>query len=154
MASDDDYSVIRVFPDYADSVMWFIIGTVSYDESCVSDTLRRDMEAWESHYCQAMGDDLVWRSPDDEKYHVAEGRRLAESLSVEVGHAFEVEYFDEGDRKVRVRSDERASNERAARAFADVRASHTELIARIERETEAGAVFGWFANDPNDEARE
>ncbi|MBO1738810.1 hypothetical protein [Leifsonia sp. TF02-11] len=152
MASDDDYSVIRVFPDYAESVMWFIIGTVSYRESCISDTLRHDMEAWENHYYEAMGNDLVWRSREDEKYHAAEGRRLAEALSVEVGHALEVEYYDERDRKVRVRSDEPATNERAARAFDRIRAAHLELVVRVTREPEA--AFGWFADDPNDEPRQ
>jgi hypothetical protein len=153
VASDDEYSVIRIFPDFADSVMWFIIGPVSYDESCISETLRHDMEAWESHYYKAMGNDLVWRSRDDERYHAAEGRRLAGGLSVEVGRAFEVEYFDEGDRKVRMRSDEPATNERAARAFDGIRAAHLELVARITREAEAGATFGWYAEGPNDEPR-
>lgn len=146
--------MIRIFPDFADSVMWFIIGTVSYDESCISETLRHDLEAWESHYYEAMGSDLVWRSRDGEKHHAAEGRRLAGALSVEVGHAFEVEYFDEGDRKVRVRSGEPATNERAARAFDRIRAAHLELVARITREAEAGADFGWFADDPNEEPRQ
>jgi hypothetical protein len=152
VASDDEYSLIRIFPDYADSVIWFIIGPLSYDESGVSKTLRHDMEAWETHYYETMGSDYSWRSREDQDYHAAEGRRLAECLSVEVGRAFEVEYFDQRDRKLRVSSDRPAANEAAEAAFTRVGAWHRSLIERIEREAEAGASFGWFASYPHDDA--
>lgn len=153
MASDDEYSLIRIFPDFADSVIWFVIGTVSYEECRVSDALRRDMEAWEAQYYETMGNDFVWRSREDHEYHAAEGRRLAERFSAEVGQGFEIEYFDECDRKARVRSDQPATNEPAARAFTRVGASHRDFDERIKRETEGGATFGWFASGPNDEFR-
>jgi hypothetical protein len=151
VASDDTYSLIRIFPDYADSVIWFIVGPLSYEESGVSRTLRRSMEAWESHYYETMDTDFTWRSREDQNYHAEEGRRLAERLSVEVGPAFEVQYFDQHDRKLRVRSDKPATNEAAEAAFTRVGAWHRNLFERIEREAEAGATFGWFASRPNDE---
>ncbi len=152
VASDEIYSLIRLFPDYADTVIWFIVGPLSYEESGVSKTLRQDMEAWESHYYEAMATDLTWRSREDQDYHAEEGRRLAKRLSVEVGRAFEVEYFDQRDLKLRVRSDKPATNEAAETAFTRVGAWHRSLFERIEREAEAGASFGWFASRANDEA--
>lgn len=152
VASDDKYSLIRIFPDYADSVIWFIVGPLSYEESGVSTKLRQDMEAWETHYFETMGTDFTWRSREDQDYHAEEGRRLAECLSVEVGRAFEVEYFDQRDRKLRVRSDRPATNEAAEAAFTRVGEWHRTLFEKIEREAEAGASFGWFASHPSDEA--
>lgn len=151
VASDDEYSLIRIFPDFADSVIWFVIGTVSYEESRVSADLRRDMEAWQAHYEETMGNTFVWRSREDHAYHAAEGRRLAERLAAEVGQDFKVEYFDVRDRKVQVRSSRPATNKAAAQALSTVATSHREFDERIEREAEEGASFGWFANCPNGE---
>lgn len=151
MASDVKYDLIRIFPDFADSVIWFIIGTLSYEESRVSEPLRRDMEAWETHYYETMGNDFVWRSPEDHAYHAAEGRRLAERLAAEVGQDFNVEYFDARDRKVQVRSSRPATNQAAAHAFSTVAKPHREFDERIEREVKEGASFGWFAGYPNGE---
>lgn len=151
VASDDKYSLIRIFPDYADSVIWFIVGPLSYEESGVSTKLRRDMEAWETHYYETMNTDFTWRSREDQNYHAEEGRRLAECLSVEVGRAFEVEYFDQRAQKLRVRSDQPAANETAEAAFTRVGAWYRNLFERIEREAEAGASFRWVASYPNDE---
>ncbi|KQR53931.1 hypothetical protein ASF88_03570 [Leifsonia sp. Leaf336] len=154
MASDDKFSLIRIFPDYADSVIWFIVGPLSYEESGVSTTLRQSMEAWETHYYETMDTDFTWRSREDQNYHAEEGCRLAERLSVEVGRAFEVEYFDQRDRKLRVRSDKPTTNEAAEAAFTRVGAWHRSRFERIEAEAETGASFGWFASHPNDEAEQ
>lgn len=154
MASDNEYSLIRLFPDYADSVIWFIVGPLSYEESGVSTKLRQDMEAWETHYYEMVDTDFTWRSREDQNYHAEEGRRLAERLSAEVGRAFEVEYFDQRDRKVQVRSDKPATNEAAEAAFTRVGAWHRSLFERIDREAAAGASFGWFPSQPNEEAEQ
>lgn len=146
MARVDDYALIRIFPDYADSAIWFIIGTVSYEESRVSDGLRQDLKAWEAHYYRALDDDLEWRSREDLEHHAAEGHRLAERLAAEVGADFEVEYFDERDRKVRVRSEHPALNEAAADAFTKVRASHREVFERSLPAADPAPGPGWFAN--------
>ncbi|MEN0083320.1 MAG: hypothetical protein AAGC66_01010 [Leifsonia sp.] len=129
-------------------MIWFVIGPLPYEESGVSTKLRHEMEAWEAHYYETEGPDFTWRSREDQYHHAEAGRRLAERLSVEVGPAFEVEYFDQHDRKLRVRSDRPATNEAAEAAFTRVGAWHRRLFERIARQADAEADFGWHASNP------
>ncbi|HWU59058.1 MAG TPA: hypothetical protein VN045_10095 [Microbacteriaceae bacterium] len=156
MARDDEYfrSVIRLFPDYAESVIWFAIGPVPYEQSRISARLRKDLEAWESFYYRSLTEDDRWGSAEDRALFADDARRLAERLAAEVGGQFEVEYRDSRDKKIRARSDSGPTNTDAAAAFTQISRDLDEMQARIDREVEAGASFGWFAYVPTDEEDE
>jgi hypothetical protein len=159
VAHGDEYftTVIRIFPDYAGSVIWFAMGPVSYDDAKISSQLRRDMEAWEDFYYPAQTEEFGWRRREDGEWFTAEGRRLAERLAGEVGSRFEVEFRVYRNKKVRVSSNAEPSNPEAAEAFESIAREFREFDERIERDTRAGSSFGWFAygsdEDPDEKPR-
>lgn len=150
MARGEEYftTVIRIFPDYAESVIWFAIGPVSYNDAKISSQLRSDMEAWEDFYYAAQTEDFRWRRPEGREWFNAEGRRLAERLAGEVGSRFEVEVRVYRNKKVRVNSKAEPTNPEAAEAFETIARELREFEERIERETRAGSNFRWFAYGP------
>jgi hypothetical protein len=152
MARGADYfsSVIRIFPDYADSVIWFAMGSVSYEEAKISAQLRHDMEAWERFYYQACSNEFRWRTQDDQARFAAQGRRLAERLAAEVGGQFEVEFENHRGKKVRTRSNAGSTNAAAAEAFTEIARQEREFDERVHMEAQTGATFGWFTHDPRE----
>jgi hypothetical protein len=83
--------IVRVFPDYADTVIWFD-GPFPYAETCLSEALIERMEAREGSSCAALTDDIKWRSVEESERFSATGMELAHHLAVELGPDFEVEY--------------------------------------------------------------
>jgi hypothetical protein len=140
-------SVVRVFPDYADSVLWFVGGPVAYTEAELTDSLVTDMTAWEISYYAGIGEDLEWRSSDLKTHHYREGLRLARSLSDELGDAFEVEVFALGrnreEHKIRLRGQRQGSNSRAIAAFQERVARDEARHARIDKLKANGSTLGW-----------
>jgi hypothetical protein len=135
-------SVVRVFPDYARTVIWFAPGPVHYDDAKVSAELRDAMVAWEADWYAGLTDDLEWASAEIEQRVVAEGERLARMLSAEIGDLLEVEFDTTGDpARKRVRGSGPGTNAAAREAF-QLMAEEAEAD---ERRTDAlkarGGVF-------------
>jgi hypothetical protein len=145
-------SVVRVFPDYADSVLWFVGGPVDYAEAKLSDSLATDMMAWDTSYYAGLDSDRQWRSPDLETHHCREGLRLARGLSDELGDAFEVEVFaldkKRNKHKVRLLGQREGTNPRAIAAFRARAAADEATMARIEDLKASGVTFGWTTHAP------
>jgi hypothetical protein len=140
-------SVVRVFPDYADSVLWFIGGPVDYADAKVTVPLTTDMRAWETSYYAGLGADMEWRSTGLETHHYREGLRLARALSDELGDAFEVEVFaldkKRKEYKVRLLGQRQGSNPRAMAAFREWAAESEAADSRLEELKASGVAFGW-----------
>jgi hypothetical protein len=153
MASDEPYiyatRIVRVFPDYASSVIWFS-DPVRYDETRLSGSLIARLVEWEASYYSDLTDDLKWRSLDLMHQFSSEGLELARAVAHEIGPEFEVEYrsFENVRATALFRSEEPASNPPARDAFA-ARAESTrkEWAAIQERNaiTAPGSGMGWYA---------
>lgn len=119
-ASDRD-DVVRLFPDYADSTLWFgpTHYPVDYADTHLTPELLSDLERWEQSYYDGLTDepgrDLDWRSADLETAFEAEGRRLAQLVATELGSDFGVQLVTE--REELFRSAAQATNPAAADAF-------------------------------------
>jgi hypothetical protein len=149
-----DYStrIVRVFPDYAKTVIWFG-GPFSYPETGLSDALIERMKAWEDSYYAALTDDLKWRSVEESERFDAEGMELAHELAVEIGPDFEVEYRSFATAVVTTQLSGRgsASNPAAQQAF-----SARAEMSRAERATaqaqrSAATDLRWYAQGSSGE---
>ncbi len=142
-------TVVRVFPDYANTVLWFVGGPVDYADAKVTDSLAADMRAWEESYYESLNDAMAWRSLELEGRHAAEGLRLARLLADELGDAFEVEVWAEGAKeKVRILGQHPGSNPAAVAAFRGRAAESDAEDERIRQLRGSGATFGWTAYTP------
>ena len=126
--SDELETVIRVFPDYADSVIWFL-GAVPYEGACISRRLAEDLSAWEDRF-YAILDDQHWIQDDLREPFDAEGLRLARCLLDELGTPFAVDYVREKGQITRFASTLPGTNLAAVIAFT---AMAEELRARSRR---------------------
>ena len=86
----DKVPVVRMFPDYADTVLWFD-GPVDYAQCGLSERLIRDLTRWEQGYYDAL-EDLEWRTPELAAQFTKDGIRLARQVARELGEDFEVEF--------------------------------------------------------------
>ena len=140
---------VRVFPDYADSVIWFCIGLVHYDEARISPGLQADMEAWEQTYYEGIDtQNYQWKSRTQHQRFVAEGLRLGAMLADELGEQFEVEVvatFGSSENNTIFRSPRQATNREAAAAFAARAQKLLEFELYMKRVRDAGGSFGWRA---------
>jgi hypothetical protein len=152
MASDEPYiyatRIVRVFPDYANSVIWFS-DPVGYDETRLSEGLVARLMAWEASYYSGLTENLEWRSPDLLHLLSSEGLELARAVAHEIGPEFEVEYrsFEDVRATALLRSEGSASNPSARDAFAARAASaRKEWAATRERDanTAPGSGGGWY----------
>ncbi|MDF0514296.1 hypothetical protein PX701_11745 [Agromyces sp. H3Y2-19a] len=109
-----DTEVVRIFYDFAESVVWFP-DPVDYDESRLSSALVADLRAWGSLHETGRDEDYEWRSPDLRRQAELALRELARRLGRELGSAFEIEY--DVDRAT-YRSPHAPTNRAAAAAFA------------------------------------
>jgi hypothetical protein len=145
--------IVRVFPDYARSVIWFS-DPMPYSETEFSSNLVESLTAWEAQYYAALTDDFEWRSPSKLHAFSAQGLKLARAVSNEIGPEFSVEYrsFENGEAVAHLRSDEPASNFPAQAAFR-ARAAHAreEWAARQARFAAAPTpgTVGWYARGPS-----
>ncbi len=148
-------TVVRVFPDYAGTVLWFVGGPVDYADAKLSDSLAAAMQAWEESYYRSLDDDLKWRSPGTEEHHAAEGLRLARLLADELGDAFEVEVWAEGAKeKIRILGLHPGSNPAAVAAFRGWAAESEAEDERVRQLRDSGVTFGWTAYSPIKETQD
>ena len=151
---DERYRVVRIFPDFGDSPIWFADATpLDYDESGISAELRAPFEVWEQFFYQHVGYGAE-RLPARLAEYDDEGRHLAQRLADEIGPEFVVEFLAEGEGTLpRVRASGPAGNVVAAAAFAKVReesrADDLAARARLADAHEHGTPYGWSAHAPN-----
>jgi len=69
-------TVVRLFPDYAESVIWFD-SPVSYEESRLDARLITDLQMWEASYYAGLTSGYSWRTAGLETRFRTEGARLA-----------------------------------------------------------------------------
>jgi hypothetical protein len=118
-------SVVRLFPDYAGSVLWFP-HPVDYAATGLDGGLVADLIRWEIDYYDALDADFDWRSPDLARAFTTDGVALAYRLAVQLGAAFDIEFasYEAGVATRRFRSELPADNPRAAAAFTALAGSH------------------------------
>ncbi len=146
-ASEYATSVVRLFSDYADSVIWFS-GPVAYEDTWLEHDLVADLRSWDATYYAGLTSDHEWRSPDAAcRYHRA-GARLARRVAEQIGDDFQVQY-DQGDTHRRARAAGRARNEQAASAFHEMaeqaRVEWARMREVVERAKRNGETLYWSA---------
>lgn len=156
MSADEPYpyatTIVRIFPDYAGSVVWFS-DPVPYEESALSSELVERLTAWEASYYAALDDDLRWRPTASLHEFSATGLELARAVSAEIGPEFEVQYasFEQRSASAELRSEHPATNPAARDAFAAraarARADWAKTRARLAA-TPADSRGGWYAIGP------
>jgi hypothetical protein len=149
--SEGQPRMVRMFPDYADTVLWFG-GPVPYDESGLTEGLVRELEDWEQSYYDSLTPDEDWKSAELARQFTAEGNRLAGRVADELGDGYDVQFssYEPGVPPRRFRGARTALNPRATAAFAELAAA---LIAEQKRFDEAARAPGgedseWFAVAP------
>ncbi|GIT80627.1 hypothetical protein LLS1_22960 [Leifsonia sp. LS1] len=144
-------TVVRVFPDYADSVIWFSPGPVAYEDAHISPELARDLQTWEDRYYMILDDHHEVREEFSAAFD-ADGLSLAGRLSDELGDAFAVEYLSTGGDRTTLRRDHPGSNPVAVAAFARMaertRADHDRIVEAQRN----GVVFRWVASHGTDDS--
>ncbi|MGW6171859.1 hypothetical protein ACWF5H_00040 [Arthrobacter sp. NPDC055138] len=148
--AEDKVPAVRMFPDYADTVLWFD-GPVDYAECGLSERLIRDLTRWEQGYYDALVD-VEWRAPELAAQFTEDGIRLAQQVAGELGEDFEVEFrsYENGAGVRRFRGRGPGSPEATA-AFGQRAASERddrEQLALLKAEDETSGAGGWFAYAP------
>lgn len=144
---DESLIRIRLYPDYADTVLW-LYGPVSYADARLSPALSADMETWEASYYDSLDSQQSWKHPQTAAPFSATGRKLAHRLADELGVGFEVDFHSYAPRSVRklFRSEQSSQNPAAAEAFRAMVAAEDELKAQFA--ADQGNGIGWFAYAP------
>ena len=70
---------MRMFPDYAGTVLWYGGGPVDYEEAHLPAGLVAYLEAWEASYYAGLDEAMEWRSRDLELGLCGLGRRACPS---------------------------------------------------------------------------
>jgi 8-oxo-dGTP pyrophosphatase MutT (NUDIX family) len=121
VAEQSEYmtTVVRLFPDSADSPIWFAIGPVDYEDVRLTDSLEADLRAWEAAFYRDYEFTKGWKSDAAAASYFESGLALAERLADEFGTTFEVEFIAEDPYrgKHRFRSPVAATNAAAADAM-------------------------------------
>ena len=109
---------VRMFPDYAGTVLWFG-GPVSYEDSGLTQPLVRALHSWKERYYLSITQDFEWVSAEAARRFTTEGHRLAECVADELGERYDVEFAShENDVPARIfRASGPASNAKAVAAF-------------------------------------
>ncbi|MDD0858594.1 hypothetical protein NHF46_14175 [Arthrobacter alpinus] len=146
-AAGGSIMTIRLFPDYADTVLW-LHGPVTYADAKLSPALVADMEAWEGSYYASLDGNQAWKSRSGAAQFTATGSELAQRLAKELGDGFVVEFhsYEPGSSRQLFRSEQHSRNPAAAEAFRAMVAAEQELKARLE--ADQGGGVGWFAYGP------
>ncbi|WP_378148083.1 hypothetical protein ACFJGV_07725 [Cnuibacter sp. UC19_7] len=111
--------IVRIYPDYADTVIWFS-DPFPYEETGLTAELIERLSAWESTYYAAMTERFEW----DARFSLHEfdhtGLDLAHAVADEIGPDFEVEYrsFENHGAVATLRAEAPAANPSARDAFA------------------------------------
>jgi hypothetical protein len=109
--------IVRMFPDYAESVIWFS-DPVAYEESRLTADLVAELRSWDARYYTGLTEDFKWRSQETLHTFNRDGLALAHRVAAEIGSSFEVQYrsFEDGAVAM-LRSDYPATNADAEAAF-------------------------------------
>jgi hypothetical protein len=149
--SEGQPQMVRMFPDYADTVLWFG-GLVSYDESGLTEGLVRELEDWEQSYYDSLTPYEDWKSAELARQFTADGNRLAERVAEELGDGYEVQFnsYEPGVPPRRFRGARPGLNPRATAAFAELAAALTAEQERLANVASApdGENNEWFAVAP------
>jgi hypothetical protein len=129
-AVEPPLGTVRLFADYAESVIWFP-GMVDYVESALSPELIRDLEEWKGKQLS---------DPDSE----VEGFGLAWRLADELGGEFEVDFQVDGRADRSIRSQSPASNTAAREAFLGFVAQEREDEVLQARSRESASPAEWY----------
>lgn len=147
-ASEYATSVVRLFSDYADSVIWFS-GPVAYEDTCLEHDLVVELRCWDDTYYAGLTSDYEWRSPDVASLYYRAGARLARRIAEQIGDDFQVQY-DQGHTHRRVRAAGQARNEGAASAFHTMaehaRTERARLREVVDRARSSGETLYWSAD--------
>src|SRR3954454_24691324 len=114
---EDLTGVVRLFPDYASSTLWFADQIpLEYVDAEITSGLAGRLDRWEESYYAGL-DPMVhdWYSEDLEREFEAEGRKLAQALAEELGREFRVQLIT--GQKQMFHSTAPAKNPKAAAAF-------------------------------------
>jgi hypothetical protein len=136
-------SVIRLFPDHAESVLWFS-EPVPYEQTRLDARLVDDLRAWDASYHAGLTPGHAWRSPGLETRFYAEAARLARRVADQVGDEFQVQH-DTGDSARRVRGAGPARNPDAAAAFRQLANAAREQGDGTGRAAPDGHPLQWRA---------
>jgi hypothetical protein len=132
-------TVVRLFPDYAGSVLWFpqpdTAQPVDYADSCLDPALVTDLIRWEIAYYDALDANFDWRTAALASTFTADGVALALRLAVQLGSGFDIEFasYETGVATRRFRSEFPADNPRAAAVFTALAGPASSLAARPAR---------------------
>lgn len=139
---------IRVFPDYAGTVLW-LHGPVDYADAALSPELAADMAEWESAYYDALDGNEAWKSRSAAAQFTTIGNSLARRLAQELGEGFEVAFhsYAPGSSRQLFHSEKHSRNPAAAKAFHGIVVAEEALQAKFE--ADQGDGVGWFAYAPS-----
>lgn len=84
--------IIRMFPDYADTVLW-LDGPIDYEGTGLSTGLIAELQAWEKLFYDSLNRNYAFRSRGLEAKFTREGIHLAELISTEIGSGHIIEYL-------------------------------------------------------------
>lgn len=136
-------NVVRMFPDYAGTVLWYSGGPVDYKDAHLPAELVADLQAWEASYDNGLDDEMKWRSRDQEKAYWATAADLARRVAEALGNAFVIE----GDGG-KVRSDSPPTCPEAAAAFTALEDEQEAEYNQRARLVADGAELSWSAYPP------
>ncbi|HJX78732.1 hypothetical protein [Glutamicibacter sp.] len=145
-------SKVRLFPDYADTVLWFT-EPIDYATAQLSPALTHELSQWEQSYYDGLNRDFEWKSPSLAHRFGAEGERLAQRVADELGDRFEIELLafveDVPERKFRASGP--ALNPHAAKVFNALAIEIKEFeeeVLRAQEATRRGENTEWYAYAP------
>jgi hypothetical protein len=144
-------TVVRLFPDYADTVLWLDV-PLGYEVTGLSEGLVDELKAWELSYYAALTPDTSWKSADLATRFTEEGNRLAQRIADELGPGYEIEFrsYEEGAPTRRFQGTG-APNATAVAAFTALVTASRQEQSRISDALEAagqGETTGWYAFAP------
>lgn len=140
---------VRVFPDYANTVIWYARGPVPYEETGLSLDLIGAMDEWETAYYASLDESYSFASPQAESDHVTRGLVIAKGLSEEIGDILPVEADAIGGGKTHLLTPGAGTNPEARASFAEMRADAEAEAARVAAMLRTGAKFDLRAHsDP------
>ncbi|WP_231440721.1 hypothetical protein [Brevibacterium zhoupengii] len=133
--AEENYTTttVRMFPDYADTVLWLVF-PIDYEDTGLSPDLISQLDAWEQSYYDALDADFDWKSAREARAFTQSGIDLAGQVANELGEEFVVEFasYEHHAPTYTVQSRRPADNDEAFAAF-------STIVARLEAENERAA---------------
>ncbi|PQZ92136.1 hypothetical protein CQ018_11450 [Arthrobacter sp. MYb227] len=113
--------VLRMFPDYADTVLW-ISEPINYSQTGLSASLIEELMAWEQLFYDSLNRDHEFASRGLEDRFTRAGITLAKKIASEIGSDFIVQYDAAAslNEPIHYQCPGTASNKQAAASFQDL----------------------------------